>query len=216
MRKNIEVDAAKKLAGLQIDLLQKFRNEHFNTRHLTYLLGLTKEELDTLTGATYFEYVTSLRIIVPSKDEIIQFIRENWEYGERFLRAPYPDFLESGKKLRIKIFRFERNLHIDDMKEPDPRMVIDFIKNQKGQLPTIYGLASAIMQGNKTIFPLLEASSGWKSDIAGIDVAENLPRACDEEEWRSKEISIFQGSNLSGKTTSWVNWNAVRYMFYFC
>ncbi|TSC83492.1 MAG: hypothetical protein G01um101417_543 [Parcubacteria group bacterium Gr01-1014_17] len=83
----IDAESASKLAGLQIDLLQKIRQEHITLVHLEWFLNLSKVQRNTVSGVDFssltketplLEFVTS--VTVPGVDKFIA--ADHFKHGE--------------------------------------------------------------------------------------------------------------------------------------
>ncbi len=83
MGNTIGVDAAK-LAGLQIDLLQKIRSGHVSLDHLEWFNKLTREERDYLCGGKYAvgkPHITPIDRTTPF--DPVQFLGKGWTIYEQ-------------------------------------------------------------------------------------------------------------------------------------
>ena len=124
----IGADAAK-LAGLQIDFLQKFRNGQITTSHLEWFLGLTKEERTLLSGTSTFDprfqLVNTFYLVVPyGYDHATRLASFRREHGrelsycnpnitdEKFSRVTIR--LVPGRRLKVKVFQITQQVSSED------------------------------------------------------------------------------------------------------
>lgn len=84
MNNIIGVDAAK-LAGLQIDLLQKIRSEQVTMEHLEWFTQLTRGERDLLCGVTNESRIIPIDRTAPF--DPVKFISPEWSIDEQDERA---------------------------------------------------------------------------------------------------------------------------------
>lgn len=117
--KNIEADAVK-LAGLQIDLLQKIRsrNGQVTIKHLEWFLNLTKGERDHLSNAEIidindrFKLLHTFELVIPGdyihSTQLGEFIKKNsfnWDIkinDDNFKNVSYK--LIPGKIYKVEIY----------------------------------------------------------------------------------------------------------------
>ena len=122
MPKNIGVDAAK-LAGLQIDQLQKFRNGEITIEHMEWFNNLTKEDRDNLLAgigfvrqAPRFQLIRIFELAVPSDynhaTQLASFAERNRKgfcyYNEGVTDANFAKVtnrLTPGRKFQVKVFQ---------------------------------------------------------------------------------------------------------------
>ena len=211
MKNYIEADAADTLAGLQVDLLQKFRGKNITIPHLKWFLNLSLEERNKVTGGDFFEYATSVNVSVPGIDSLISCVTENW--GAEWTKTPYDPVFRTSKQLKAKIFHFSAG------NKPTPEQCIEFVHGQNGILPGVWGLAVLFMGAQKTIEQLLTQGS-FGVGLAGMALEDNL---CQEENYHCTTptvhiptLSCFVEDALKADHTFWENWNCVRYIVYFC
>ena len=115
----IGADTAK-LAGLQIDMLQKVRSGHLTIAHIEWWQNLPKSERDRLSGAISpdqrFTLVKTLDITVPDgyvhATQLATFKRNHGEKcyfynddisDENFAKVTTP--LTPGRKFKVKVFK---------------------------------------------------------------------------------------------------------------
>ncbi len=115
----IGVDAAK-LAGLQIDMLQKVRSGHLTLTQIEWWQNLPREERDRLCGATSldprFTLVTTLDIMVPADyvhaTQLATFKEKHkkdcYYYNDdttdtNFAKVSTP--LTAGRKFKVKVWK---------------------------------------------------------------------------------------------------------------
>ncbi len=115
----IGADTAK-LAGLQIDMLQKFRSGHLTLAHVEWWQNLPKAERDRLSGATTpdprFTLVTVLDITVPADyvhaTQLTTFKNEHQKncyfYNDNITDANFAKVttpLTPGRKFKVKVWK---------------------------------------------------------------------------------------------------------------
>ncbi len=123
----IEADAAK-LAGLQIDLLQKMRQGQITTRHLEWFIRMTKDEreakmLDTYMAGTEIGKLQKFALLVDLgtitvPDDYVHGSRlttfgnkhrkEFYYYNDEITDGNFPNptrVLKPGDKLRVRAFK---------------------------------------------------------------------------------------------------------------
>lgn len=115
----IGADAAK-LAGLQIDMLQKVRSGHLTLAHIEWWQNLPREERDRLSGAISpdprFTLVKTLDIVVPSDyvhpTQLATFKKEYKDkcyfYNDAITDANFGKVttqLTPGRKFKVKVFK---------------------------------------------------------------------------------------------------------------
>ena len=211
MKNYIEADAADTLAGLQVDLLQKFRSKNVTTPHLKWFLNLSLEERNKISGGDFFEYATSVHVTLPGIDSLISFVSENW--GFKWTQTPYDPIFRSTTKVKAKIFHFSAD------NEPTPEQCIEFVQGQNGILPGVWGLAALFMGAQKTIQQLLTQGS-FGVGLAGMALKDELFHKenphCSTPSVHIPTLSCFTEDTLKADNTFWENWNSVRYVVYFC
>ncbi len=158
MEKNIGADAAK-LAGLQIDILQKVRNGQITLEHLEWFNKLNKVERDKLAGINTidlrFVLSTTFQITVPGNyDHSIQLasFREEshkkfYSYNDNITDANFAratNKLAPGKTYEAKIFKITERVTSEDC--------LAFLKTQKAILVGAQGI-SVVWQQAKEQFP---------------------------------------------------------------
>ena len=128
MEKNIGADAAK-LAGLQIDTLQKVRNGQITLEHWEWFNKLNRVERDNLAGVNVvvsrFSLLSSLQFTVP-KDynhptQLASFAKENrkkfYFYNDNITDrnfAKVTNKLVPGKTYEAKIFKITKRVTSED------------------------------------------------------------------------------------------------------
>jgi len=128
MEKNIGADAAK-LAGLQIDTLQKVRNGQITLEHWEWFNKLNRVERDNLAGVNVvvsrFSLLSSLQFTVP-KDynhptQLASFAKENrrkfYFYNSKIKDrnfAKVTNKLVPGKTYEAKIFKITKRVTSED------------------------------------------------------------------------------------------------------
>ena len=211
MKNYIEADAADTLAGLQVDLLQKFRGKNVTIPHLKWFLNLSLEERNKITGGDFFEYATSVNVPIPGIDSLITCVTENW--GVEWAKTPYHPIFRIPNTLKAKIFHFSAD------NKPTPEQCIEFVQGQNGILPGAWGLAALFMGAQKTIHQLLTQGSFGVS-LAGIGLKEDLLHKenphCSMPTVDIPTLSCFVEDTLKADDTAWENWNSARYVVYFC
>ena len=85
---NIGRDSADLLAGLQIDLLSKFRNHQVSADHLKWFLHLKKEQRDQLTNATIVENLNPWSLVPGSDEKSVYIVIQSIE-GEELARRGF-------------------------------------------------------------------------------------------------------------------------------
>jgi len=114
----IGADAAK-LAGLQIDFLQKLRNGQLTIGHVEWFLGQTKEERDKLSGvpaADKFVFVKTFDIIVPADYQHrtqLKSFKKNYAKNLHYFNDSLTDEnfskvsaqLKPGQKVTVNVYR---------------------------------------------------------------------------------------------------------------
>lgn len=151
----IGAEAAEKAwAGLQIDLLQKYRAGHITPEHLEWFNSLRKEERDQLVGERalhkHFELIKMFPIEVPELYRHEGYLNRFWEQhhtefflydheitDENFPRATA--MLTAGRKFFVKMFQPKRAVTTETC--------LAFLKTQKAVLvgargiPLVYEVA---------------------------------------------------------------------------
>ena len=124
----IGADAAK-LAGLQIDQLQKVRKGHITLEHIEWFNGLLRTERDKLSGVSRsdprFKLVKTLDILVPADyvhatrlTSFAEAHRSEFYYydsnltDQNFSRATVQ--LKPGQKLKVDIFQIQEQVSSED------------------------------------------------------------------------------------------------------
>ncbi len=158
MEKNIGADAAK-LAGLQIDTLQKVRNGQITLEHLEWFDKLNKVERDKLAGINTidprFALSTTFQITVPGNynhlTQLASFEKENrktfYFYNDNITDANFAkatNKLTPGKTYEVKIFQITKRVFSEDC--------LAFLKTQKAILVSAQGI-SVVWQQAKEQFP---------------------------------------------------------------
>lgn len=125
--KKIGADAAK-LAGLQIDILQKFRNEQITLEHLEWFSKLTKEQRDKFIGNSIdgrFKLLKSFELTVPEdyvhETQLASFSgnhrKEFYGYNDNITDenfAGVTDKLIPGETYELKIFGINQPVSSED------------------------------------------------------------------------------------------------------
>ena len=158
MEKNIGADAAK-LAGLQIDTLQKIRNGQITLEHLEWFNKLKKVERNTLAGVntadSRFSLLTTFQFTVPENynhsTQLASFSKENrkkfYSYNSDITDANYAkatNKLVPGKTYEAKIFGITERVTSENC--------LAFLKTQKAILVGAQGISIAWQQA-KEQFP---------------------------------------------------------------
>ncbi len=158
MEKNIGADAAK-LAGLQIDTLQKVRNGQITLEHLEWFNKLNKAERDGLAGVNTadprFILSTTFQFTVPENynhpTQLASFEKENrkkfYFYNDNITDAncaKATNKLIPGKTYEAKIFGITKQVTSEDC--------LAFLKTQKAILVGAQGI-SIVWQQAKEQFP---------------------------------------------------------------
>ncbi len=160
MEKNIGADAVK-LAGLQIDTLQKIRNGQITFEHLEWFNKLNKAERDKLAGvimditAPRFTLLTTFQLTVPEnynhQTQLASFAKENkkkfYFYNDSITDGNYAkatNKLTPGKTYEVKIFGITKQMTSEDC--------LAFLKTQKAILVGAQGISVAWQQA-KEQFP---------------------------------------------------------------
>ena len=158
MKNIIGADAAK-LAGLQIDTLQKIRNGQITLEHWEWFNMLNKAERDRLTGVNAtdprFPLLTTFQFTVPENyvhaTQLASFAKENREkfyfYNDNITDANFAKVtnkLTSGKIYEAKIFGITERVTSEDC--------LVFLKTQKAILVGAQGI-SIVWQQAKEQFP---------------------------------------------------------------
>lgn len=159
----ISADAAK-LAGLQIDLLQKMRSEkrQITIEHLEWFVKLTKEERDRLSGSAIittdsrFKLLKSFELTVPATyDHSTQLAsfrgnhRKDFYYynvaivDENF--AKVTNKLVPGRTYTVKIFGINQSVSSEDC--------LAFLETQNAMLVGAQGI-SLVWEYRKEEFPI--------------------------------------------------------------
>ncbi len=156
--KNIGADAAK-LAGLQIDTLQKMRNGQITLEHLEWFNKLNKVERDKLAGVntvdSRFTLSTTFQFTVPDNynhpTRLASFSRENrtkfYFYNDNITDENFKNAtnkLTPGKTYEVKIFGIAKRVISEDC--------LAFLKTQKAILVGAQGI-SVVWQQAKEQFP---------------------------------------------------------------
>jgi hypothetical protein len=128
---NIGVDAAK-LAGLQIDLLQKIRDKQINIEHLEWFNMLKKSERDNLVAGNgfvkqddRFDYLKTIDLVVPGDynhaTRLALFREEKYKnfcgYNDDITDKNYAGVtsrLVAGQKGKVKIFQIKKGVSSSD------------------------------------------------------------------------------------------------------
>lgn len=155
MERNIGVDAAK-LAGLQIDTLQKMRNGQITLEHLEWFNKLNKVERDKLIGVntvdSRFTLSTTFQFIVPENynhpTQLASFGKENrkkfYFYNDNITDANYAratNKLTPGKTYEAKIFGITKRVTSEDC--------LAFLKTQRALLVGAQGISVVWQQAKK-------------------------------------------------------------------
>ena len=137
MKNPIGVDAAK-LAGLQIDMLQKFRNGQITVNHLEWFNKLSKRDRDKLSWLTAvddrFILVKTFTITVPENyNHLTALATFKKEHGKKFYyyneNTNDENFknvsakLTPGQKLTVKVFGITERMSSEDC--------LAYLKSQK-------------------------------------------------------------------------------------
>lgn len=158
MKNIIGADTAK-LAGLQIDTLQKIRNGQIILEHLEWFNKLNKTERDRLAGVNiadpHFALLNTFQFTVPENydhaTQLASFAKENREkfyfYNDditdtNFAKAT--NKLTPGKTYEAKIFGITKQVASEDC--------LAFLKTQKAILVGAQGI-SVVWQQAKENFP---------------------------------------------------------------
>ena len=156
--KNIGADAAK-LAGLQIDTLQKIRNGQITLEHLEWFNKLNKAERDKLIGMNtvtdpHFSLLSTFQFTVPENyDHVTQlasFTKENREEFYHYDNITDANFAKASNKLipgktyEAKIFVITKRVTSEEC--------LEFLKTQKAILVGAQGI-SVVWQQAKEQFP---------------------------------------------------------------
>ena len=175
MEKNIGADAAK-LAGLQIDTLQKVRNGQITLEHWEWFNKLNRVERDNLAGVNVvvsrFSLLSSLQFTVP-KDynhptQLASFAKENrkkfYFYNDNITDrnfAKVTNKLVPGKTYEAKIFKITKRVTSEDC--------LAFLKTQNAILVGAQGI-SVVWQQAKEQFPKEWTVSFDEKDTFGQDI----------------------------------------------
>ena len=158
MEKNIGADAAK-LAGLQIDTLQKVRNGQITLEHWEWFNKLNRVERDNLAGVNVvvsrFSLLSSLQFTVPEgynhSTQLASFSKENrkkfYSYNDNITDenfAKTTNKLVPGKTYEAKIFGITKWVTSEDC--------LAFLKTQNAILVGAQGI-SVVWQQAKEQFP---------------------------------------------------------------
>ncbi len=143
---------AAKLAGLQVDLLQKLRDGQRTIEHFKWFLGLKKEECDQLIVKAnsiiddYFTLVNTFPLTIPEdynhatrldsfckmkQDEVIKLFNFYKHTDAEFGNATTK--LLPGQRFRIKVFRVKEIVSCDDC--------LILLKSEKAVLTGVQGLS---------------------------------------------------------------------------
>ena len=153
MPKNIGVDAAK-LAGLQIDMLQKLRNGQMTIEQMEWFSGLTADDRDWLLGNrdSRFKQIGFFNFFVPedfahktclgafkkNHQEKFAFPREDGVLFEDKRFARVTDELASGQRIGVCVFEARVNVGFEDC--------LNFVRRRSDLLVGAQGLVVAIEQ----------------------------------------------------------------------
>lgn len=159
MEKKIGADAVK-LAGLQIDTLQKVRNGQITFEHLEWFNKLNRAERDNLAGTVgvadpSFSLLTTFQFTVPENynhpTQLSSFAKENrkkfYSYNDNIADANFAkatNQLTPGKVYEAKIFEITKQVSSDDC--------LSFLQTQEAILVGAQGI-SVVWQQAKEQFP---------------------------------------------------------------
>ena len=179
MKNIIGADAAK-LAGLQIDTLQKIRNGQITLEHLEWFSKLNKAERDKFVGIVNYAYdsrfplLTTFQFTVPNDyshvTQLESFLKENRKkvcYDDNITDANFvrvTNKLTPGKTYEVKIFGITQRVPSEDC--------LAFLKTQKAVLVGAQGI-SVVWQQAKEQFP----KGKW---IVSFDKKDSLWRDADD------------------------------------
>ena len=193
MKNIIGADAAK-LAGLQIDTLQKIRNGQITLEHLEWFNKLNKAERDKFMGIVVddvadhrFSLLTTFRFTVPEdydhSTQLASFAKKNREkfnfYNDNITDANFAratNKLVPGKTYEAKIFGITNRVTSEDC--------LAFLKTQSAILVGVQGL-SVVWQQAKEQFPkgkwvvaFDEKNALWQ-DAGGVRRVPRVARGLD-------------------------------------
>jgi hypothetical protein len=177
----IDTDSAK-LAGLQIDMLQKVRGGHITLSHLEWFTGLNKTQRDMLSGADLsklsdnrFELINTFEVIVPEgydhatrlgsfkkahKKEFYYF--NDAIMDENFAKATTQ--LTPGRKFAVKVFQINTTVTSEDC--------LAQLKRVKAVLVGAQGISLAMSKRKRSCrclagpFPLMKRKRSGKTPMA--------------------------------------------------
>jgi len=218
MKQNVIGVNAAKLAGLQIDLLQKIKSdsEQINLAHLEWFLGLTKEQRDKLTGNTTdddrFKLLDTFELTVPEDyiyDRQLALFSKNHKKGfyyyndnitdQNYARVSHK--LIPGKTYIGKIYQI--------LKTVSSEGILAFLNEQEGNRFAVAQGLSALWEYSKEKFPV------GKWTIA-IDKPDNLWKDADGNRRvplmhrYSDGVWFFDLDHFEG------DWNDVHCLVCFC
>ena len=157
MEKNIGADAAK-LAGLQIDTLQKVRNGQITLEHWEWFNKLNRVERDNLAGVNVvvsrFSLLSSLQFTVPEgynhSTQLASFSKENrkkfYSYNDNITDenfAKTTNKLVPGKTYEAKIFGITKWVTSEDC--------LAFLKTQNAILVGAQGISVVWQQAKENL-----------------------------------------------------------------
>jgi len=178
MDKIIGADAVK-LAGLQIDLLQKVRNGQRTFAHLEWFNRATKEDLDKFMSQgrvvdARFELINTFDLVVPkgynhatrlatfAKMHKSEFICYNSDITDKNFGKAMTK-LVSGLKFKVDIFQIKTRVGSEDC--------LAFLRSQKAVLTgaqgasLVYELAKNVLPANRWFASFDDKDALWKDSV---------------------------------------------------
>lgn len=181
-----------KLAGLQIDLLQKLRSGNLSLDHLECFLNLKKEARNELLSKTKNEFLILYNAVVQISDDYehqtqLLGFKEKYQklfhnLSDKITDAKYANIvnhLEAGKKYNIRIFYPTRDYTIHE--------ALEFLNKQPNNI--LIG-----PQGLSAMFPFIK-------DIFPAEV--NLVSLAEPESFYQIQNGIYEMPMLSHVLNTW-------------